>query len=95
MAAAGQRQRGPGHEPPVRAEVEHELLVLVEELSVERHDGEASSAQPQPSSWRRRSSMPKWWATSWTTVMVTCSTTCSSVAHSSQMFSRKMVMRSG
>ena len=27
--------------------------------------------QPQPSSWRRRSPMPKWWATSWTTVTCT------------------------
>ncbi|GGZ85999.1 hypothetical protein GCM10010344_61890 [Streptomyces bluensis] len=39
-----------------------------------------SLCQPQPSSWRRSSSMPKWCATSWTTVTATSSTTSCAVS---------------
>ena len=41
-------------------------------------------AQPQPSSCRRSSSMPKWWAISCTTVIATSSTTSSSVSQIAQ-----------
>ena len=65
-------------------------------VSLVRAAGPATRCpQPQPSSVRRWSSMPKWWATSCTTVMVTCSTTSSSVRHMAQIGRRKMVMRSG
>jgi hypothetical protein len=47
-----------------------------------RHPG---SFYAQPSSSRRSSSMPKWWATSWITVSRTTLTTCSSVRHMAQM----------
>ena len=37
----------------------------------------ATPGQAQPSSWRRSSSIPKWWAISWTTVTATSWATCS------------------
>jgi AcrR family transcriptional regulator len=42
----------------------------------------------QPSSVRRRSSMPKWWATSWMTVRRTWSATCCSVRQIAQIARR-------
>ena len=51
--------------------------------------------QPQPSSCRRSSSMPKWCAISCTTVTATSSTTSSSARRSRRSGSRKMVIRSG
>src|ERR1044072_2342008 len=44
--------------------------------------------QPPPSSCRRSSSMPKWWAISWITVMATSSTTSDSLWQKSSRASR-------
>src|SRR5688572_6750306 len=51
--------------------------------------------QAYPSSCRRASSMPKWWAISWTTVMRTSSMTSASVSQMANVGLRNTTMRSG